>query len=111
MDTFKHPTWVDPHQQEIKKRFGLVNIEAMMFGLPVISTNEGAIAEIIDDNETGFIVNKRDSVDLANKIQLLIENPSLRKSMGEKGKAKFEREYTLSHFEKNMARILHEISK
>jgi len=82
----------------------------MQFNLPLISTDEGAIAEIIDDNETGYLVNKRDSVDFANKIQLLIENPSLRKNMGEKGKTKFEREYTLSHFEQNMARILHKIS-
>ena len=90
--------------------FGLVNIEAMMFKLPVISTNEGAIAEIIDDNETGFLVEKQDSVDLANKIQLLIENPSLRKNMGEKGREKFEEEYTLSHFEQNMTEILRKIS-
>jgi len=90
--------------------FGLVNIEAMMFGLPVISTNEGAIPEIIDDNETGFLINKKDSGDLANKIQQLIENPSLRKSMGRKGKEKFEREYTLSHFEQNMTEILTTIS-
>ena len=89
--------------------FPLVILEAMMFGLPVISTNEGAIAEIIDDNETGFLVNKRDSVVLANKIQLLIANPSLRKKMGGKGKEKFEREYTLSHFEQNMTEILRKI--
>jgi len=91
--------------------FPLVILEAMMFGLPVISTNEGAIAEIIDDNETGFLVNKRDNVDLANKIQLLVENPSLRKSMGEKGREKFEKKYTLFHFEQNMTEILRKISQ
>ena len=82
----------------------------MLFKLPVISTSEGAIPDIIDDNETGYLVNKQDSVDLANKIQQLIENPSLRKSMGRKGKEKFEREYTLSRFEQNMTEILTKIS-
>ena len=91
--------------------FPLVLLEAMQFNLPLISTYEGAIPEIIEDGVNGFLIKKRDSVDLANKIQLLITNPSLRKNMGGKGKAKFEKKYTSSHFEKNMTRILHEISK
>ena len=103
-DVFVLPTFYN------NECFPLVLLEAMQFRLPVISTNEGAIAEIIDDNETGFLINKRDKVDLANKIQQLIENPSLRKSMGRKGKEKFEREYTLSHFERNMTEILTKIS-
>jgi glycosyltransferase involved in cell wall biosynthesis len=90
--------------------FPLVILEAMMHGLAVISSYEGAIAEIIDDNETGYLVKKQDSVVLANKIQQLIENPSLRKSMGEKGKKKFEKKYTLFHFEQNMTEILTKIS-
>jgi len=89
--------------------FPLVILEAMMHGLAVISSNEGAIAEIIDDNETGFLVNKRDSVDLANKIQQLIENPTLRKSMGEKSREKFKKKYTLFHFEQNISKILSKI--
>jgi len=103
-DIFVFPTFYH------NETFGLVNLEAMMFGLPVISTNEGAIPNIIDDNETGYLIKKQDSVDLANKIQQLIENPSLRKRMGRKGKEKFEREYTLSHFEQNMNKILTKIS-
>ena len=103
-DIFVFPTFYH------NETFGLVNIEAMLFKLPVISTYEGAIPEIIDDNETGYLVNKQDSVDLANKIQQLIENPSLRKSMGEKGREKFEKKYTLFHFEQNMTEILTKIS-
>ena len=90
--------------------YPLVLLEAMQFNLPLISTYEGAIPEIIDDNETGYLVEKKDSVDLANKIQHLIENPSLRKSMGEKGREKFEKKYTLFHFEQNMTEILTKIS-
>ena len=90
--------------------FPLVILEAMFHSLGVISTYEGAIPEIIDDNETGYLVEKQDSVDLANKIQQLIENPSLRKSMGEKGRRKFEKKYTLCHFEQNMTKILTKIS-
>lgn len=101
-DIFLFPTFYEA--------FGLVNLEAMMFKLPVISTNEGAIPEIIDDNETGYLVEKQDSVDLANKIQQLIENPTLRKRMGENGRRKFINDYTLDQFEKNMTEILTKIS-
>ena len=90
--------------------FPLVLLEAMQFNLSLISTYEGGIPEIIDDNETGYLVEKQDSVDLANKIQQLIENPSLRKSMGRKGKEKFEKKYTLFHFEQKMTEILAKIS-
>lgn len=90
--------------------FSLVLLEAMQFNLPLISTYEGGIADIIDDNETGYLVEKHNSVDLANKIKQLIENPYLRKSMGEKGREKFEKKFTLFHFEQNMTEILTKIS-
>ena len=102
-DVFILPTFYE------NECFPLVLLEAMQFSLPLISTYEGAIAEIIDDNETGYLVEKQDSIDLANKIQQLIENPSLRKSMGEKGREKFEKKYTLFHFEQNMTEILTKI--
>ena len=90
--------------------FPLVLLEAMQFSLPIISTYEGAIPEIIENGENGFLIKQRDSVDLAYKIQQLIENLSLRKSMGRTGKEKFEREYILSRFEQNMTEILTKIS-
>ena len=99
-DVFILPTFYE------NECFPLVLLEAMQFSLPLISTYEGAIAEIIDNNETGYLVEKQDSVDLANKIQQLLENSTLMKNMGRKGKEKFEREYTLPHFEQNMTKIL-----
>tara|TARA_B110000879_G_scaffold172551_1_gene224138 strand:- start:634 stop:849 length:216 start_codon:yes stop_codon:yes gene_type:complete len=62
-----------------ENKFSISVLESMQLNLPLISTYEGAIPEIIDDNETGYLVERQDSVDLANKIRQLIENPSLRK--------------------------------
>ena len=45
----------------------------MMFGLPVISTNEGGIPDVVKHNETGFIVEKQNPVALAESIKQLIE--------------------------------------
>ncbi len=64
--------------------FGLVNLEAMQFSLPVISTIEGSIPDIVINNETGFLVEKQNALMLAEKIAILLENKELRIKMGKK---------------------------
>lgn len=86
--------------------FPLVILEAMSYGLPVISTNEGAISEIIDDGENGFIVEKKDAIDLADKIEILINDKHRLIEMGKAAKTKFENTYTFANFETNFMRIL-----
>ncbi len=82
--------------------FGTVNIEAMSYGLPVISSNEGAISEVVKDGVTGFIIDPKSPVDIANKILILVDNPKLLKAMGTKGKEVFESNYTLEAHAKNL---------
>src|SRR5690606_3746536 len=66
-DVFIFPTYY--HYET----FGLVNLEAMQFGLPIIATPEGGIPEVVIDQETGFLVPQKDVTALADKIQLLYE--------------------------------------
>ena len=89
--------------------FGLVNLEAMMFGLPIISTNEGGIPDIVKHNETGFIVEKQNPTQLAEKMEWLINNPKLAKKMGKEGQNQFHKKYTLEKFEYRLTDILKEI--
>ena len=89
--------------------FPLVILEAMRAGLPVIATNIGAIPEIVDDGVTGFIIPPRDPETLAEKIIYLIKHPDIARKMGEAGRKKFEREYTLSVFEENMINVFNQI--
>ena len=89
--------------------FPLVILEAMQFGLPVISTGEGGIPDIIKDRETGFIINKKNPIYLAEKIKYLIENPNDSIIMGKKGKDLFFKHYTLEIFEKRITYILNQI--
>lgn len=86
--------------------FGIVNIEAMMYGLPVISTNEGAIPEIVENQNTGFIVSKNNVNELADAIEILIKDPAKRLQMGQAGKKKFKEKYTLTKFENTFNSIL-----
>lgn len=88
--------------------FPLVLLEAMEHGVACISTTEGGIPGIIDDGKTGFLVPKHDAENLADKIEFLLTDSALRQRMGEAGREKFEKEFTLEVFEKRMAEILRE---
>jgi hypothetical protein len=61
--------------------FGNVTIEAMASGLPPICVREGGAYGIINDMETGLIAEPHNSFDIANKINLLLNNPDLRKKI------------------------------
>jgi len=90
--------------------FPLVLLEAMQFHLPVISTREGGIPDLVSDTVTGFLVEQKNAEQLANKIELLINNPALRIQMGNAGYELFKKEFTLPKFEKTLTDILHKAS-
>lgn len=104
-DIFAFPTYYH------NETFGLVNLEAMQHALPVISTFEGAIPEVIVDGVNGFLVPQQNTEALADKLEILIGNPKLRNEMGLAGKKFYEEKFTLDIFEKRMLAILQEASK
>ena len=55
--------------------FGLVVTEALSAGRPAIVSKSGALPELIDNGKTGFIIERNNSIALAEKIQLLIDDP------------------------------------
>jgi len=57
-------------------------LEAMASALPVIMTPTGGAQELVKDGKNGYLVKFRNAQDIADKIQLLLENPSLREKMG-----------------------------
>lgn len=85
--------------------FPLVLLEAMQHQLPCIASNEGGIPDIIEDNQTGFIIEKNNPNILAEKIIKLLNNNNLRKQFGENGRNKYIKEFTLKQFEYNLKDI------
>ncbi len=85
--------------------FPLVNLEAMQHSLPIISTNEGGIPDIVIDGVNGFLVPQQNSLALADKLEILIKNPILRYKMGFEGRKIYEEKFTLTIFEKRMVEI------
>ena len=68
--------------------FGLTPLEAMACGTPVIGSRVGGIAFTIADGETGFLVPPRDPDALADRLDLLLQDPGKRRNMGRAGRAR-----------------------
>lgn len=68
--------------------FGLVVIEAMSYGLPVIATNHGGPTEIIEDGKDGYLVRYDKANDMANRILELVNDREKRIMMGSMGRKK-----------------------
>jgi len=75
----------------IKEGLPYTILEAMQAGLPIVSTNVGAIPEIITDSENGLLVEPKNPKQLAEKIQYLINNPEIAKRLGENAKEKVKK--------------------
>jgi glycosyltransferase involved in cell wall biosynthesis len=99
----------------IYESFGIIFLEAMNEKKPVIGTNVGGIPEIINDGETGLLVEPGDSINLATKINDLLSHPEKSKLMGEKGKDRLKNYFSADAFaEKTISiyqKILSEKSK
>jgi glycosyltransferase involved in cell wall biosynthesis len=65
--------------------FGMVNLEAMATGLPIVATRAGGIPEVIVDGVTGLLVPPADADALTGALRGLLDDPLLRRRMGQKG--------------------------
>ena len=68
-------------------------MEAMASGLPVISTCVGAIDEEVEHGVTGFLTHPTDHKAITEAVIQLIDNPDLRRSMGQAGRAAAEAKF------------------
>ena len=97
-DVFVQPTFEDC--------FPLTIVEAMQHGLPVVSTTEGAVPDMVADGVNGFVCERKDVSGLAVALERLITDASLRMRMGEVGRKRYEEEFTLERFEERFAECL-----
>jgi glycosyltransferase involved in cell wall biosynthesis len=63
--------------------FGIVGIEAMAHGLPVIAFGVGGIPEWLEDKKTGFLIERGNIRDFAGKTDILLKDKSLRSEFGQ----------------------------
>lgn len=74
--------------------FGRVTVEYMLAGLPVIGSDTGGTAEIVQDDVTGLLYKQDDVSDLAEKIKRLFLDEKLRMKLGKAGQIRAEEQFS-----------------
>ena len=82
--------------------FGLVLIEAMALGKPVIAAAAGGPLEIVADGETGLLFEPGNAASLAQAIKRLLADPELRQRMGKAGRKRYEEHFTARRMAEKM---------
>ena len=99
--------------------FPLTVLEAMQYSLPVVASNVGGISNQVKEGVSGFLLGGNQPImentfrpnpnEIAAKLELLLQNPDLRKQMGQEGRSRYERKFTLPVFEQNFKNTLMDI--
>jgi len=98
MEVFVHPGEPEP--------FGLVNIEAMAMGRPVVGFAHGALPEIVADGETGVLVPPGDEGALAEAIVHILRNPSRSTMMGRAARERVTQCFTVQAMVTGVTQVL-----
>ena len=89
--------------------FGLIYVEAMSYGKPVIGCNTGGIPEVVEDRITGLLAQANNSEDLVEKILELAKDSKLRFQMGKQGRQRVERLFSREQMTKQTLENYREI--
>ncbi|KAJ3314176.1 Alpha-1,3-mannosyltransferase-like protein [Boothiomyces sp. JEL0838] len=92
------------------EHFGIVPVEAMYAGLPVIAVNNGGPTETILDTETGFLCESDPSA-FADAISKLIKSPNEKKVLGAHGRKHVKETFSLDSFTNSLEEIVYAIDK
>jgi glycosyltransferase involved in cell wall biosynthesis len=84
-------------------------LEAMRAGLPVIASDVGGMAELVEHGKTGFLVPSAQPQMLADILKLLLADPSLRSKMGEAARQRFFDHFTLAEQGRRFAALYTQI--
>jgi glycosyltransferase involved in cell wall biosynthesis len=88
--------------------FGLVFLEAMRYGTPVIGTRVGGIPEVVEDGKSGVLVTPESPDELAVVIIDLLRNPVRRAELGERGRNRSQTLFSASRVETQMVALYRE---
>ena len=87
---------------------GQTIIEALLMEKPVIATNIGGIPELIEDGNTGFLIETGNHEDLIKKINQVFDQPVIANNMGSKGKEIMQKKFNWDNIAKKFVLILNQ---
>ena len=85
--------------------FGLVAIEAMSAGKPVVAAATGGLTEIVVDGSTGFLVPPGDVVSAAERVKTLLDDDLLRERMGRAGSRRVDDNFSSAAYAARFERL------
>ncbi|MDF2977057.1 MAG: putative glycosyltransferase [Actinomycetospora sp.] len=85
-------------------------MEAMAQGLPVVSTDVGAVADLVSDGEEGYLVDRGDAAALGARLRKLADDPDLRRTMGERARARASRDFTIEGTAEAFTRMVESVA-
>lgn len=86
--------------------FGRVLIEAMALGIPPVVSKIGGAVEVVDDGRNGFWATPGDAAHLAQKLEALLGDPGLRRSLGRQGLADARERFSSRELGRRISEIL-----
>jgi len=89
--------------------FGLVFLEAMAFGKPVVATRAGGATDVVKDGESGLLVEPQNSQALAATLARLLRDPALRVRLGSFAATTVRRDFSFSSFTARLESYLREL--
>ncbi len=89
--------------------FGMVALEAMACGTPVIASEVGGLAFLVRDEETGFHVPDRDPEALCDRLQWIINDPALQQRLGSQA-AEYAKEYAWPLIAERIVKVYEAVS-
>jgi len=90
---------------------GVVLLEAMASGVPVVGSNTGGIVDIIEDRKTGLLVKPGDTNDLADKLLILLSNEDLRNTLSANATHLIDNKFSWDIVTEKFSRIIWDLSK
>jgi len=87
--------------------FGMVIVEAMRDGIPVICSDFGGMKEVVADQETGFVVPAGDAQALGKCLDRLLGDADLRQQMGKAGRQRMEQKFSSASMTDHYVRVFH----
>ena len=77
--------------------FGIVALEAMALGAPLVAAGAGGLAEVVEDRQTGLLFQSGDPRSLAEQLIVALDSPSLCRAMAHRARQVATEQYSWSH--------------
>ena len=89
----------------VEEALSVALMEALASGLPAVATKVGGVPEVVKDDESGYLVQPGDPEAMAEKLDILVKNPGMRREMGLAGRKSVEEKYDIRKLNERLVEL------